>query len=481
MKTRPLDAALFWFRRDLRVTDNAGLYHALKSARQVYCVFVFDSAILDALPVKRDRRVEFIWETIRQLDISLKKLGGGLIIRHARADQVITTLAKKLKVDAVFTNEDYEPQAIARDLLVRDALMQSDIGFHSFKDTVIFEKDEILTQAGGTYSVFTPYKNAWLKKLDAFQLKGYPVEKYCAHLAKPPSAEKLMPLEKLGFERTNLDVLGIEGGETAAQELLADFVKRIGDYTTARNFPAVKGVSYLSIHNRFGTVSIRQLVRTAYAESQRNAGAATWLSELIWRDFYFQILYHHPHVATSAFRPEYDAIVWPNDAALFKAWCEARTGYPIVDAAMRQINQTGYMHNRLRMIVASFLTKDLLIDWRRGEKYFADNLNDFDLSANNGGWQWAASTGCDAQPYFRIFNPVTQSERFDPQGKFIRRYLPELKAVPDKFIHAPWTLPTLEQQACDVIIGRDYPAPIVDHAAQRLTALALYGKIKGKL
>ena len=480
MTAPTLDAALFWFRRDLRTTDNAGLYHALKSARRVHCVFVFDREILDALPDKKDRRVEFIWECVRELDSALKKCGGGLMVRHARADELIPALACELKVDAVFTNEDYEPQAIARDLTVRDQLMKSNIGFHAFKDTVIFEKDEILTQVGGTYSVFTPYKNAWLKKLDEFQLKAYPVEKYCARLAKPLPSEKLMALEKIGFARTNLKSLGIEGGADAAQKLLTDFAKRISDYQHARDFPAVKGVSYLSIHNRFGTISIRELARTAHAAAQGNAGAATWLSELIWRDFYFQILYHHPHAAQSAFRREYDAIQWPNDKTLFNAWCEARTGYPIIDAAMLQINETGYMHNRLRMIVASFLTKDLLIDWRWGEKYFADNLNDFDLSANNGGWQWAASTGCDAQPYFRIFNPVTQSERFDPQGKFIRRYLPVLKNVPDKFIHAPWTWPPLEQQACGVIIGTDYPAPIVDHATQRVAALALYGKIKGK-
>ena len=481
MTTLTLETALFWFRRDLRVTDNAGLFHALKSARQVHCVFVFDREILDALTDKKDRRVEFIWESVRELETSLKKLGGGLIVRHAHAADAIPLLAKELKAEAVFTNEDYEPQAIARDLVVRDALMRYDIGFHTFKDTVIFEKDEVLTQVGGTYSVFTPFKNAWLKKLDDFQLKSYPVEKYRAHFAKPTASASAMPLEALGFERTNLKALGIEGGEVAARKLLDDFVDRIDDYKTARDFPAVKGVSYLSVHNRFGTISIRELARAALKRAQGSPGAQTWLSELIWRDFYFQILYHHPHAATSAFRPEYDAIQWPNDKALFSAWCEARTGYPIIDAAMRQINETGYMHNRLRMIVASFLTKDLLIDWRRGEKYFADHLNDFDLSANNGGWQWAASTGCDAQPYFRIFNPVTQSERFDPQGKFIRRYLPQLKAVPDKFIHAPWMLPPLEQQACGVVIGRDYPAPVVDHATQRLAALALYGKIKGKL
>ncbi|MCY7387127.1 MAG: DNA photolyase family protein [Burkholderiales bacterium] len=480
MTTPTLDIALFWFRRDLRATDNAGLFHALKSARQVHCVFVFDREILDALPVKKDRRVEFIWESVFELEASLKKQGGGLIVCHAHAIAAIPQLALELKAEAVFTNEDYEPQAIARDLIVRDALMKRDIGFHTFKDTVIFEKNEVLTQVGGTYSVFTPYKNAWLKKLDAFQLESYPVEKYRAHFAKPGTAKSLMPLEALGFARTNLKMLGIDGGGIAARKLLSDFVNRIDDYKAARDFPALKGVSYLSIHNRFGTISIRELARAAHARSQGDPGAQTWLAELIWRDFYFQILYHHPHAAKSAFRPEYDAIVWPNDKALFSAWCEARTGYPIIDAAMKQINETGYMHNRLRMIVASFLTKDLLIDWRWGEKYFADNLNDFDLSANNGGWQWAASTGCDAQPYFRIFNPVTQSERFDPQGKFIRRYLPQLKAVPDKFIHAPWMLPPFEQQACGVVIGRDYPAPVVDHATQRVAALALYGKIKGK-
>ena len=481
MTTPLIDAALFWFRRDLRATDNAGLYHALKSARKVHCVFVFDREILDALPNRKDRRVEFIWESVRALKHAIEKLGGTLMVRHARAVELIPALARELKVDAVFVNDDYEPVAISRDLRVRDELMQRDIGFHAFKDTVIFEKDEVLTQVGGTYSVFTPYKNAWLKKLDGIQLEAYPVEKYRAHFAKPSVPETLMPLESLGFVRTNLAALGIEGGESAARQLLQDFAKRIDDYKTARDFPAVKGVSYLSVHNRFGTISVRELARMAHTRATHDVGAATWLAELIWRDFYFQILFHHPHAAASAFRPEYDAIIWPNDEKLFAAWCEARTGYPIIDAAMRQINESGYMHNRLRMIVASFLTKDLLIDWRWGEKYFADNLNDFDLSANNGGWQWAASTGCDAQPYFRIFNPVTQSERFDPQGKFIRRYLPALKKVPDKFIHAPWMMSASEQQACGVTIGEHYAAPVVDHAVQRVAALALYGAGKGKL
>jgi deoxyribodipyrimidine photo-lyase len=238
----------------------------------------------------------------------------------------------------------------------------------------------------------------------------------------------------------------------------------------------VKGVSFLSVHNRFGTVSIRALARAAWRA--KGEGAAAWLSELVWRDFYFQILWHHPHAAAGAFRRGYDAIDWPGADAHFDAWREARTGYPIVDAAMRQIAATGWMHNRLRMVVASFLVKDLLLDWRRGERYFADQLLDFDLSANNGGWQWAASTGCDAQPWFRIFNPVAQSERFDPQGRFIRRYLPELARVPDRYVHAPWTLPPLEQQACGCVVGRDYPAPIVDHAVQRGRALALFRAVR---
>ena len=476
-----MNSSLFWFRRDLRSVDNAGLHAALSSSARVHGVFVFDRDILDHLCSKQDRRVEFIWESVRELQESLRTMGGELIVRHARAAEEIPRLARELKVGAVYTNQDYEPAAIARDDLVYEQLRQNGIAFHKSKDTVIFEKDEVLTQAGGTFSVFTPYKNAWLKKLTDFQLKPYPIEKYAAKFAKPAKPAALPSLEELGFQRTNLKPL-MPCGMSGAAKLRDAFLKRLADYKEARDFPSVKGVSYLSVHNRFGTISIRELAGLAYAETLRrkNIGAETWLSELIWRDFYFQILWHHPHAAERAFRPEYDAIQWPNDDALFAAWCEARTGYPIIDAAMRQLNQSGYMHNRLRMIVASFLTKDLLIDWRRGEKYFADNLNDFDLSANNGGWQWAASTGCDAQPYFRIFNPVTQSERFDAAGKFIRKYLPELSKVPDKFIHAPWTLPPLEQQARGCVIGRDYPAPIVDHAVQREKALALYKTVKGQ-
>lgn len=475
------DRALFWFRRDLRDDDNAGLHHALKASRQVYCAFVFDREILDRLPAKADRRVEFILESARELDAALRKSGSALIVLHDAATGAIPALAERLKVDAVYANHDYEPAGIARDERVAQSLKAQGVAFHTFKDTVIFEKNEVLTQSGGTFSVFTPYKNAWLRKLaergDFFH-RAYPIDPYRKALAAPPFDTPMPTLSELGFDRTNLRELGIRPGMSGAAALLKDFLPRLGDYKDARDFPAVKGVSYLSVHNRFGTVSIRKLVSLASQGS--SAGAQTWLSELVWRDFYFQILFHHPRVEHAAFKPEYDAIRWPNDKGLFTAWREARTGYPIVDAAMRQINQTGYMHNRLRMIVASFLTKDLHVDWRWGEKYFADQLNDFDLAANNGGWQWAASTGCDAQPYFRIFNPVTQSERFDPQGKFIRRYVPELARMPDKYIHAPWTAPPLEQQAADCVVGRDYPAPVVDHATAREKTLAMYGIVKNQ-
>jgi deoxyribodipyrimidine photo-lyase len=468
--------ALFWFRRDLRDEDNAGLHYALTSAAAVYCVFVFDREILDGLHSRADRRVEFIWESVRELAAALERQGGGLIVRHARATEEIPRLAAGLGVNAVFTNEDYEPAARARDDAVEKALQGAGIGMHRAKDQAIFAGDEILTQGGNPFAVFTPYRNAWMKKLDDFYLKAYPVAKYAARLARPTAAPALPALEALGFERTNLAKLGVSPGTSGARALLEDFAARIGHYKTARDFPAVKGVSYLSVHNRFGTVSIRELGR--FARAAGNAGAEAWLNELAWRDFYFQVLWHHPHAADSAFKREFGKLQWPGTKAHFKAWCEARTGYPLIDAAMRQLATTGYMHNRLRMIVASFLAKDLLVDWRYGERFFARHLNDYDLAANNGGWQWAASTGCDSQPYFRIFNPVTQSQRFDPKGDFIRRYLPQLAKVPDKSIHAPWTLGPLSQEAVGCVIGRDYPAPIVDHTEQREKALALFSTVR---
>ena len=468
--------SLVWFRRDLRDYDHAALYYALMHSEQVYCAFVFDTAILDELTDKHDRRVEFIWESIKELKSALQEKGGDLIVLHGNANDEIPSLAKTLQAEAVFTNHDYEPDAISRDAHVTDQLKNKGIAFHHFKDQVIFEKDEVLSMTGKPYSVFTPYKNMWLKTINDFFLKAYPVNDYIANLAKVNSSDDfgtLMSLESMGFERTNLSEMRLPTGMTGSAQLFADFTERIQRYKEARDFPGIKGASYLSVHLRFGTISIRHLARTAMQIG--GAGAETWLSELIWRDFYFQILHHHPHIAHGkAFKAEFGALPFPNNPEHFKAWCDGKTGYPLVDAAMRQLNNTGFMHNRLRMVAASFLVKDLLIDWRWGERYFAEKLIDYDFSANNGGWQWAASTGCDAQPWFRIFNPTTQSERFDANGRFIRKYVTELSKCNDKEIHAPWLMSTARQSTIDTIIGRDYPHPVVDHSMQRLMALDLY-------
>lgn len=461
------EKSLVWFRRDLRDHDHAALYHALKTSTRVFCAFVFDTAILDKLTDKADRRVDFIWHSVQELHTALHENGGGLIVLHGVARTEIPNLAHSLGVQAVYANRDYEPAAITRDTAVAMELAKSAIDFHAFKDQVIFEADEVLTRDDRPYSVFTPYKSAWLKKLEPFFLKPYPVKKYTAALARPP--QHILPsLQSFGF----LPVpSAIPSGMSGANQLLEDFRDRISHYQDTRDYPAVKGPSYLSVHLRFGTISIRALARLAW--EMGGMGAETWLSELIWRDFYFMTLHHHPELASGqAFKPAFNAIAWPGTEEHFQAWCKGRTGYPLVDAAMRQLNQTGYMHNRLRMVTASFLVKDLLVDWRKGEDYFARKLLDFDFAANNGGWQWAASTGCDAQPWFRIFNPVTQSEKFDADGKFIRQYVPELNACTPREIHAPWKIPVERKQA----IGLDYPAPIVDHAVMREKALALYKK-----
>jgi deoxyribodipyrimidine photo-lyase len=487
------DTGLVWFRRDLRSTDQAALYYALKHCRRVWCVFVFDTAILQPIletwrgrqpdRTPEDRRVEFILAALEELDQVLRQRGGGLIVLHDDARAAIPALAEQLEVEAVFTNHDYEPAALERDDAVREVLAEKGRELITFKDQVIFERDEILTGQGKSFTVFTPYKNAWLKQLNAFDLKPYPVETYLSNLAPPPAAlDRSRPtLEQLGFAPSNLADLRLPTGMSGAQHLLDDFLTRIDSYADRRDFPAVKGPSYLSMHLRFGTVSIRTLARLAHEFSLQpdGQGAVTWLSELIWRDFYFMILSHHPKLASgAAFKAEYDALRWetgPHADAAFAAWCEGQTGYPLVDAAMLQLNQTGYMHNRLRMVTASFLVKDLGIDWRLGERYFAEQLNDFDFSANNGGWQWAASTGCDAQPYFRIFNPVTQSEKFDPEGRFIKRYLPQLANVPPKWIHAPWLAGADRLSEFGVTLEKDYPAPIVDHAEARQRTLARFG------
>ncbi|WP_433695710.1 cryptochrome/photolyase family protein [Paraburkholderia phenoliruptrix] len=488
------DTGLVWFRRDLRTTDNAALYYALKHCERVWCVFVFDTTILQPLVDRwqtrhpgtqaQDRRVEFILGSLRELDEALRAQGGGLVVLYGDPADLVPKLADQLQVDAVFINHDYEPAAIERDEAVRERLAETGRTFLTFKDQVIFERAELLTGQKKPFTVFTPYKNAWLKQLTSFDLKPYPVESYATRLASlPPALDRQLPtLEQLGFAPGNLAELDLPTGMSGAQRLLDDFLTRIDSYAERRDFPAVKGPSYLSVHLRFGTVSIRTLARLAHEMSLQpdGRGAATWLSELIWRDFYFMILAHHPRLAGGAsFKEEYDRLRWeqgPEADAAFAAWCEGRTGYPLIDAAMLQLNRTGYMHNRLRMVTASFLVKDLGVDWRLGERYFAEQLNDYDFAANNGGWQWAASTGCDAQPYFRIFNPITQSEKFDADGRFIKRYLPQLGKLPAKWIHAPWLAGAQRLAEFGVALGDNYPAPIVDHAQARARTLARFGK-----
>lgn len=492
MKT--LDRALVWFRRDLRNYDHAALHQALASSRIVYCVFLFDKDILDPLLAwgRQDRRVAFIRESLAELDAALKRDGGGLIVRHARAVEAIPQLAAELDVDAVFCNHDYEPAALARDAVVATALVAQGRQWFSFKDQALREKDEVLSLSGKPFSVFTPYKNAWLKSFrsadgeaDSALLPHYDCTPAPGQLALPSPTPAMPSLQDMGFESCDLDSINIRTGMSGGQALLDDFLTRIGRYKTAREFPAVKGPSYLSVHLRFGTVSVRALARHAMDAMRAGTGAegaAGWLSELIWRDFYFMILHHHPRVAEGAsFKPEYERICWEEGEQaeqLFAAWCEGRTGYPLVDAAMLQLNRTGFMHNRLRMVAACFLIKDLGIDWRRGEAYFARMLNDFDLSANNGGWQWASSSGCDAQPYFRIFNPTTQSEKFDPDGRFLKRYLPQLAQLDAKQVHAPWLAPAMTLEMAGLRLGTDYPRPVVAHDEARKRTLERYAVVK---
>ena len=480
-----LPLGLVWLRRDLRLHDHAALHAALRACDKVALVFVFDRDILDPLlqrGLHADRRVEFILAAITEIDAALRERGAALVVRHASAREAIPALAAAWGAQAVFCGRDDEPDALERDAAVEHALRRDGRALHRAKEHTIFERDEVLTAQGRPYSVFTPYRTAWLARYDAQPQHPLEGELTAERLAPLPATlrEPLPTLSGLGFVPTNLRELKLPLGASGGRELVDDFQRRIDDYDQARDFPARKGPSYLSVHLRFGTVSVRELVAMAWARQQAGSeGARVWLSELVWRDFYVQILAHHPHVVNAAFKPAYDRIQWRNDPVQFAAWCEGRTGYPLVDAAMRQINQTGYMHNRLRMVVASFLTKDLGIDWRWGERYFADHLNDFDLAANNGGWQWAASSGCDAQPYFRIFNPVSQSEKFDANGDFIRRYVPELAALSARDIHAPWKAPAALLQAAGVGLGVTYPAPIVRHDLARAETLERYAVVKG--
>lgn len=491
------DRALVWYRRDLRDDDHAALSRALEVARGVWCVFVFDTTILaPVLHRKRqgcageapaDRRIDFIMASLVELDRALRTRGGGLIVVHGDPVACVPRLARELDAEIVFANRDYEPGAIVRDAAVAGALESEGRQLVTLKDQVVFERDEILNAQGKPYTVFTPYKRAWLARLAPSDVARYSVDPRRGQLCVPPKhLNAAWPsTNDLGFAPSDLPLLKLPTGMSGAARLLDDFMGRIDRYGEQRDYPGLKGPSYLSTHLRFGTISIRSLVRMAHASTLRpGGGASIWLSELIWRDFFFMVLATNPRLAGGAsFKPEYDAIRW--EAGLdadtqFDAWCAGRTGYPLVDAAMRQLLRTGYMHNRLRMVTASFLAKDLGIDWRRGEAHFAEWLNDFDFAANNGGWQWAASTGCDAQPWFRIFNPVTQSKQYDPDGRFIKRYVPELAALPAKWIHAPWLAAPEALAEARFVLGRDYPFPIVDHAKARASTLTRYQEAVGR-
>ena len=432
------NVSIFWFRRDLRLQDNAGLYHALKSGNPVLPIFIFDRNILDKLEDKKDRRVEFIHGVISEMQSELNKLGSTLLVKYGTPEEIFPALLNEYDVSAIYTNHDYETYAHVRDNSICEYAMTEGVEFKTYKDQVIFEKNEVLSGAGTPYTVFTPYSRKWKDKLNEFYLKSYPNEAYFDNFLKTDKIE-IPSLESMGFTKV--------GRHFPSKEVRESIVK---NYAEKRDFPGIEGTSRLSVHLRFGTVSIRELARKAKDLSE------TWLSELIWRDFYFNILFHFPHIGQGqAFRREYEKIEWRNNEKEFQLWCEGKTGYPIVDAGMRELNTTGFMHNRVRMIVASFMIKHLLIDWRWGEAYFAQKLIDFDLSANNGGWQWAAGSGCDAAPYFRVFNPRLQTEKFDKNLDYIKKWVPELNSL-------------------------DYPQPIVDHDFARKRVLEVYQKaLKG--
>ena len=467
---------IIWFRRDLRLYDNAALFYALKDSNQVFPVFIFDTKILSKLKNKKDRRIEFILRSLTEIKKTLNENGSDLIVEMGDPEFLIPKLIKEYKCNSLYINRDYEKFAQDRDQTISKFLLNQKVTTFTFKDQVLFESDEILTQSNNPYTVFTPYKNNHLRRLNEQGIELYDCENHKDNFAKFTS-KALPALKELGFEKTNLEDLDLPTGTSGGKNLLEKFYKNIKSYSTNRNFPSIRGVSYLSVHNRFGTLSIRHLAKLAIEAD--NDGALTWLSELIWRDFYFQIIANFPQVSEKkSFKSQFENLKFENDEKKFEAWKNGLTGFPIIDAAMKQINQTGYMHNRLRMIVSSFLVKDLLIDWRWGEKYFEDNLIDFDFSANNGGWQWAASTGCDSQPYFRIFNPVLQSEKFDKDGSFIKKYIPQLTPLSVKEIHQPWVYFEKNRDAFPIKLGIDYPFPIVDHKEQRDMALSMYKACK---
>ncbi|NDD81717.1 MAG: deoxyribodipyrimidine photo-lyase [Verrucomicrobia bacterium] len=447
----PAAPVIVWFRRDLRVSDHTALHHAAASGAPVIPVFVFDPAILGAKDTG-SRRTAFLLECLRSLEANLTHLGGTLVLRKGHPEQELRSLANETGAKKIFYNKDVEPYSRKRDEKVVKMAKEEGLEIQAWDDLMIYPPGKVQRAAGGPYTVFTPFSRAALAIPPHDPL---------------PKPSKLNGVNKAkGITLPNLEQLDLEpcdiplppAGEKVAQQLLKDFAaKNLRRYDSVRNFPQADATSRLSPHLRFGTISVRTVMAAARRARAEDPGARkqieVFISELIWRDFYKQILWEFPHVAEGSFRREYDQVEWENRKDLFQAWCEGRTGFPIVDAAMRQLNQTGWMHNRLRMIVASFLTKDLLISWQWGERYFMQKLFDGDLAANNGGWQWAAGTGTDAQPYFRIFNPTSQAEKFDPDGKFIAQYVPEVDSL-------------------------KYPAPIVDHARQRVRALEMYKKAR---
>jgi deoxyribodipyrimidine photo-lyase len=471
---------LHWFRRDLRLADNTALAAAARdSGGLVLPVFVLDDAILQGR-FASPARTAFLLAALSSLDTDLRTHGSRMIVRRGEPLRELLDLARKSGAQAVYWNRDYTPYAVRRDREVKTALREAGFAAHSFKDTVLFEIDEIRSQSDRPYTVFTPYRRRWRQALDQPGLQVQAAPRLQPPAAWPDAIDLPDPADPGKPPGHALP----DAREAAAAAQLQRFGDRrrelsIASYAEKRDLPAIEGTSKLSPYLRLGLLSVRQCLTAALAEPL-NEGAEAWIGELAWRDFYVQVLYHHPHVLRGAFRPEYNNIEWENDPALFAAWQAGRTGFPLVDAAMRQLSSEGWMHNRARMVVASFLSKDLLVDWRWGERHFMRLLIDGDPAANNGGWQWAAGTGTDAQPYFRIFNPTSQSQKFDPDGAYIRRYVPELAGVPAKYIHEPQRMPAAEQRRVGVQIGRDYPLPIVDHKARRELALARYRAARGE-
>lgn len=398
-----------WLRRDLRLHDNAALYYSLKEGAPVLLLFIFDKKILDDLADPKDARVTFIYQQLQEISHQLQMYGSSILIKYGTPEEAWNDVLASYDIKGVYTNHDYEPYAKERDNSLAEYLLSENVSFQTFKDQVIFDKDEVIKADGKPYTVFTPYFRQWYKQLTEFYLKSYPVERYLKNLLQTKPSE-FPTLSSLGFETSEQEFPG------------KNFEKKLAAYEKRRDFPADDATSRLGIHLRFGTVSIREAAATAL-----EAKATTWLSELAWRDFYMMILWHFPQTATRSFKPAYDNIKWRNDEKEFEAWKNGKTGYPLVDAGMNQLNQTGYMHNRVRMVVGSFLTKHLLIDWRWGEAYFAEKLLDYDMASNVGGWQWACGCGNDAAPYFRVFNPELQAKRFDPQNEYIYRWAPEYR------------------------------------------------------